>query len=400
MKDLADIISENKKAREARVRQGKVTSIQAGPPRTLTVNIGGTDYAGIRCMDHVNPTVAEGVWILDMGIGRWIAFGNSSATPTRTEFVKLSGDTMTASLGVQGNVNLFGNGFLIQWLDATGATSHGYMQGNATQIVIQESEATGSLAIGTRGVTNLLIAGQTFTFTGTALLVEVIRGWTTLYRDTGTFATDWTQTVLNVRNTGAAGTHRTAGISFLQTAAYAPQLYAGEDFGERLEVITTAGSAHAAIAASAFTVVSSERIKKDIEPVSVLDQLTRLQTKKYRLRARPGNLRLAERFANADSRWQAKGRQPLTPKDSHWEVHDHECAIDGCFGTADHPCNVTRNDTPQFGLIAEDVYEVFPEVVNLDWELKPESIDINQLVAIAIGGLKELTERVAALEAT
>jgi hypothetical protein len=100
MKELAEIITDAVVDREARIRQGKVVSIQAGPPRTLTVDINGTNYTAIRIMDHVSPVVGEGVWILDMGIGRWLAFGSNtaSAIAANGQYVLKTGDTMTGNL--------------------------------------------------------------------------------------------------------------------------------------------------------------------------------------------------------------------------------------------------------------------------------------------------------------
>jgi hypothetical protein len=85
---------------QLRSRQGKVVSIQTGPPRTITVTVSGQNIAGVRVMDHVDPTVNEGVWLLDMGNGRWLCYGTNSNSQTRGQFVKAAGDTMTGALTV------------------------------------------------------------------------------------------------------------------------------------------------------------------------------------------------------------------------------------------------------------------------------------------------------------
>lgn len=51
------------------------------------------------------------------------------------------------------------------------------------------------------------------------------------------------------------------------------------------------------------------------------------------------------------------------------------------------------------GLIAEEVFDVDPRLVNLDAEDRPESLDQGALIAVLVAAIQELTARVAALEA-
>jgi hypothetical protein len=110
----------------------------------------------------------------------------------------------------------------------------------------------------------------------------------------------------------------------------------------------------------------------------VLDKLAGLTAKRYRLKTRPQNFREV---------------------DGEEVVVDHDCGIDGCLGTADSPCCLTANDTPEFGLIAEEVYEVFPEAVRLDADLQPDSIDVNQIAGLALGAVAELNRQLIELRA-
>ena len=194
MTDLSNIILENKQERETRMRQGKVVSIQAGPPRTLTVDISGVNYPGIKVMDHVNPTVGEGIWIMDMGIGRWLCFGTStsSAVPSTGPNVLKAGDTMTGALTVPGvsisgaaQISLPGggnsiafatDGSYISWYNAGFANRRGYLQGNAGGMIL--SSESGVLSLTGSGGINF--SGGRVDFGGYALTGTsgVINGYT------------------------------------------------------------------------------------------------------------------------------------------------------------------------------------------------------------------------------
>lgn len=98
--DIARQINEGKQARGSLFRQAKLTGLTAGPPRLATLDIGGTTVSGVRLLDHVNPTLNEGVWFMDIGEGRWLIVGTNGGALTRAEYVKAAGDTMTGLLTI------------------------------------------------------------------------------------------------------------------------------------------------------------------------------------------------------------------------------------------------------------------------------------------------------------
>jgi hypothetical protein len=57
-----------------------------------------------------------------------------------------------------------------------------------------------------------------------------------------------------------------------------------------------------------------------------------------------------------------------------------------------------ENEVEEIGLIAEDVAELFPEVVKYDNEGKPDGINYSRLSVILLKAVQELTERVNKLE--
>jgi hypothetical protein len=52
----------------------------------------------------------------------------------------------------------------------------------------------------------------------------------------------------------------------------------------------------------------------------------------------------------------------------------------------------------QFGLIAEEVYEIFPEIVVLDKEGKPQSVQYHNLPALLLNEIQKLNKRIEQLE--
>jgi len=65
--------------RETNIRQAKVLSVQTGPPRSVTVDLAGKTFVGIRLLDSVTPVVNQGLWLADIGMGRWLGIGTSNS---------------------------------------------------------------------------------------------------------------------------------------------------------------------------------------------------------------------------------------------------------------------------------------------------------------------------------
>jgi hypothetical protein len=57
-----------------------------------------------------------------------------------------------------------------------------------------------------------------------------------------------------------------------------------------------------------------------------------------------------------------------------------------------------RDESEEIGLIAEDVAELFPEVVKYDNEGRPDGVNYSRLSVILLKAVQELTERVNKLE--
>jgi len=463
MKELAEIVTDALVERETRIRQGKVTSIQAGPPRTITVNISGTDYPNIRCMSHVNPVVAENVWMLDMGIGRWLIFGTTSNSLTRTDYVKLAGDTMTGTLTVPtvvgssqiqlptgGNSLIFGtDGSYLSFHSAGFASRRGYLQGNAAGVILSSESGALSLAgsgglnlsggrvdFGSQAIQSLTsigmngsisfananpsitassyitMSGGLFVSGGTLYSGAVIQARGGIYNDSGAgapgvringdgsgYASGWTQVQLQVMETSGA---QHCAIS-LYNGPGAPIIRTYGPFGELFDFLNNPNTNYVALRASAFTVTTSSRDTKievrEAEDEELLRIASELKTHRYKQSIRPQTLRPTERFKDIAARWVAMGHSPLSVSKNCVESCDHDCSVDECTGTTESPCMITLNDTHRWGFMAEHVAAATNEPVWVDEEGKPNGYDAAQIAALAFGGVGALLRRIEVLEA-
>jgi hypothetical protein len=60
-----------------RVRMGTIAAVNAGPPRTMNVNLAGTVLLNVPTMDHVVGNVGRGVFLLNITGGGMIIIGEA-----------------------------------------------------------------------------------------------------------------------------------------------------------------------------------------------------------------------------------------------------------------------------------------------------------------------------------
>ena len=60
--------------------------------------------------------------------------------------------------------------------------------------------------------------------------------------------------------------------------------------------------------------------------------------------------------------------------------------------------NLKANNEPSIGMIAEEVNEVFPELVDRDDNGKPQAMSYTRMTAVLLEAVKELTEEVKELK--
>lgn len=214
----------------------------------------------------------------------------------------------------------------------------------------------------------------------------------------------WSDQQINVRDDQGGGNAQ-AGISFwCPLAGTAPILRSFGQFGDRLDCLNSGNSAYASLNASAFNVLSTERVKielAELDDARVLELAAGARAHRFRAKVRPQTLRPTPRFERLAERWNAKhSDRPLTVTSrDHVEPHDHDCSIDSCAGTAEAPCPITANDTHRFGLIAEHLHELAPELTELDELGRPAEISVDQVASLALGAAGALVRRLAELDA-
>jgi hypothetical protein len=158
---------------------------------------------------------------------------------------------------------------------------------------------------------------------------------------------------------------------------------------ERLFALNNPGSAYIPVCGAAYQNLSTLRVKRDVRRLSdeeLIEHARKVRPIHFQRRIRPQNIRTVKR-------WDDEADEMVEEQSSH----DHECGID-CDASPDDPCFVALNDHAAYGLAAEDLYEILPEVVALDRDKLPEMIDIGQIAALALGMVGALTRRLDALE--
>jgi len=167
----------------------------------------------------------------------------------------------------------------------------------------------------------------------------------------------------------------------------------------------TDGGGYYNTVASSYNLGSSKRYKQEIvSAIRTLPELPHnpvatmvrgLRPVWYRQREDNTMMEIPHRPLDLDP---DEGWQP-DPKD-HFI---HVCRTEGagnCGHTPDDPCSWRVNWLRgQLGFIAEEVEQVLPQLVELDQDMNPATIDLGSLVGLAYAMLQELDNRLTALEA-
>lgn len=168
----------------------------------------------------------------------------------------------------------------------------------------------------------------------------------------------------------------------------------------------TDGQGYYNTVASSYNLGSSERFKQEIVPVlQTLPDLPRnpvatmvraLRPVWYRQREDNTMTEVPVRPDDLDSEQEWRPRRD--------EMFIHFCRDQGpgnCGHTPDDPCSWRVNWLRgQLGFIAEEVEPVLPNLVELDADMKPATIDLGSFVGLAYAMLQEIDTRLTALEAT
>ena len=368
-----------------------------------------------------------------------------------TAYVNVGGDTMTGQfITTQGGnaIQLRGVNSYVSWHNAGASIRYGYLQGNANGLLLVSEAGT----LGLNGVGGLTLSPFTINgYTGSTgvivnrlvlsdsngyifgnyinMTANVAAGWPTYlagqsgdnylrwydrsgnvtiggqintgilvasgkvsaYQDYS--ATNWTDAALvSNGNTQAA-------VAFYAQGYDAPYIRFYGPF-TRLDLCGSAGGYYA-VGGASFTNPSSIRIKENVNETlddPILKELFWVKAKRYdRKDSFPKVMRPSPKFVNINERWVAKGRKPLTQPNREIIYIDHDCSTQDCPGTVENPCAGVRNHKTAVGLIAEEMWERFPETVSVDMDGEPEGLFLEQIAGLALGGTAALTREVVKL---
>jgi hypothetical protein len=201
--------------------------------------------------------------------------------------------------------------------------------------------------------------------------------WATSYRTAGNAQWVDAQIVIDAQSPGNV----VSGIA-MNCNGFAPQLYAFTLNGNTLSLRDAGNTAYTAMFGSSFTNPSSRTIKRDIRQLDrrqVLDQLRQLRAVRFRPAAE------------------------LLTMDTHavgGPVHrPHVCGID-CDAQPPDSCELkAQHDAPRFGLIAEEVAELWPELCRRDAMTGVLGIDYAALTAPLLDAVADLADQLDQLRA-
>lgn len=211
----------------------------------------------------------------------------------------------------------------------------------------------------------------------------------------------WTQSQLQIME-NSGGQHT---AYCLNSGPYAPIMRDYGPYGDRFDCLNNPNTSYCSVAALSFAVQpSSQRFKHDIRTIEddlLLGLVSDVKTHRFTMNIGPMTIPMTDRFIDLNRRWIARGHRPLTPTGNCFggeaEPHDCDNPRHWCLGAPGHPCPVTKNDTPRYGLIAEQLSDHVPEAVNYGEDELPMGYEIDQIAAIAFGGVGALLRKIEAL---
>lgn len=237
-------------------------------------------------------------------------------------------------------------------------------------------------------------------------------------------ATTFTGTYVRMAGNGAADPHSEQGLQSgvggdgagvaLWASGVAPQFRVGA--GNNTVYLRNANDQIYVTLEGIISNVSSIHLKQDVETfpqilhsagaainedeiLTGLNIVRQLRPVTYRWREEehfsqlPENPRRALALARLNKIRKSKGLEPYDSDELH-----HDCSRDNCTGTAENPCQWTKNwDIGNIGFISQEVGAVIPQAAILGKDGEFTGLDSLAMTALAVAAIKELDATVASL---
>jgi hypothetical protein len=166
-------------------------------------------------------------------------------------------------------------------------------------------------------------------------------------------------------------------------------------------IITAVSSAHLKqdietfpqILYSAGAAVNQDEILTGLNIVRQLRPVTYRWKEKEHLSQIPGTPRRALALSRLNTIRKSKGLEPYYSDELH-----HDCSRDGCSGTAESPCQWTKNwEIGNIGFISQEVGAVIPQAAMLGEDGDFTGLDSLAMTALTVAAIKELDAKVTSL---
>jgi hypothetical protein len=167
-------------------------------------------------------------------------------------------------------------------------------------------------------------------------------------------------------------------------------------------IITAVSSAHLKqdietfpqILYSAGAAVNQDEILTGLNIVRQLRPVTYRWKEKEHLSQIPGTPRRALALSRLNTIRKSKGLEPYYSDELH-----HDCSRDGCSGTAESPCQWTKNwEIGNIGFISQEVGAVIPQAAMLGKDGDFTGLDSLAMTALAVSAIKEMDATITLLK--
>ena len=330
--------------------------------------------------------------------------GSTPSDAITTHTLVVNGNMKIINAGAA--LDFLGTNAYIQFLPTAGTPRIGYIQALAGGLTLAV-ENFGSFSINSTSI----IANCGITLTAGGLGASASAGSQIYSNKLATGATAYNNQTFYANASPWGNSTATTGVGFYAYGTAGSFVMDASYAGCIMKDVP--GSGYYTLAAAAFAVGSSRRLKQDIapwppvsglglsadeQPIVATDIVRRLNVVSFRNREDQMMVEAwpTERRAQAHARLvafqEARGIEPYPYK-------IHNCDESECAGSGDDHCGWKKDWQQQkLGLIVEDTVDIAPELILRNSKGVPDLLNMSSYVALLHAAIKEMEERIAVLE--